>query len=217
MTEPTPRADFRFRNVYIVEDDEAVRDSLRILLGLRGCRVHDFGDADSFLAAGRAVRPACLLLDVKLPGMSGLELQAQVKQNQPDLPVIIMTAHGDVGMARTALRAGALDFIEKPINDDELLAAIELALSDEVERIDKRREREEMLKRLSRLTPREMAVFQRATDGMHNREIAREFGISPRTVEVHRARLLDKLQADRASDLFRIRFALDQGRSEETQ
>lgn len=203
--------DFRFRNVYIVEDDEAVRDSLRILLGLRGCRVHDFADAPAFIAAGRALRPACLLVDVKLPGMSGLELQAHVKQEQPDLPVILMTGHGDVAMARTALRAGALDFIEKPINDDELLAAIELALSGEVERIDKRREREEMQKRLARLTPREMAVFQRATDGMHNREIAREFGISPRTVEVHRARLLDKLQADRASDLFRIRFALDQG------
>lgn len=203
--------DFRYRNVYVVEDDEAVRDSLRILLGLRGCRVHDFADAQAFIAVGRALRPACLLVDVKLPGMSGLELQAHVKQEQPDLPVILMTGHGDVAMARTALRAGALDFIEKPINDDELLAAIELALSGEVERIDKRREREDMLKRLARLTPREMAVFQRATDGMHNREIAREFGISPRTVEVHRARLLDKLQADRASDLFRIRFALDQG------
>lgn len=203
--------DFRYRNVYVVEDDEAVRDSLRILLGLRGCRVHDFADAQAFIAAGRALRPACLLVDVKLPGMSGLELQAHVRQEQPDLPVILMTGHGDVAMARTALRAGALDFIEKPINDDELLAAIEGALSGEVERIDKRREREDMLKRLARLTPRELEVFQRATDGMHNREIAREFGISPRTVEVHRARLLDKLQADRASDLFRIRFALDQG------
>lgn len=203
--------DFRYRNVYVVEDDEAVRDSLRILLGLRGCRVHDFADAQAFIASGRAQRPACLLVDVKLPGMSGLELQAHVKQEQPDLPVILMTGHGDVAMARTALRAGALDFIEKPINDDELLAAIEGALSGEVERIDKRREREDMQKRLARLTPRELEVFQRATDGMHNREIAREFGISPRTVEVHRARLLDKLQADRASDLFRIRFALDQG------
>ena len=203
--------DFRYRNVYVVEDDEAVRDSLRILLGLRGCRVHDFADAQAFIASGRALWPACLLVDVKLPGMSGLELQAHVKQDQPDLPVILMTGHGDVAMARTALRAGALDFIEKPINDDELLAAIEGALSGEVERIDKRREREEMLRRLARLTPRELAVFQRATDGMHNREIAREFGISPRTVEVHRARLLDKLQADRMSDLFRIRFALDQG------
>ena len=211
MPDTLPDKDFRYRNVYIVEDDEAVRDSLRILLGLRGCRVHDFADARSFLASGRAQRPACLLVDVKLPGLSGLELQAQVKQDQPDLPVILMTGHGDVAMARTALRAGALDFIEKPINDDELLAAIELALSGEVERIDKRRERDDMLRRLARLTPREMEVFQRATDGMHNREIAREFGISPRTVEVHRARLLDKLQADRASDLFRIRFALDQG------
>lgn len=211
MPDTLPGKDFRYRNVYIVEDDEAVRDPLRIPLGPRGCRVHDFADAQAFLAAGRAQRPACLLVDVKLPGMSGLELQAQVKQDQPDLPVILMTGHGDVAVARTALRAGTLDFIEKPINDDELLSAIELALSGEVVRIDKRREREKMLRRLARLTPREMEVFRRATDGMHNREIACKFGISPRTVEVHRARLLDKLQADRASDLFRIRFVLDQG------
>lgn len=209
MPEPSRRPIQGLRHVYVVEDDAAVRDSLVVLLRMRACDVHAFADAESFLANGTLVRPACLLLDVKLPGMDGLALQAKLAQEQPALRVVMMTGHGDVGMARTALRAGALDFLEKPLDDEELLEVVELALADSATRLDKLRGDEALRRSLGRLTPREQEVFRRVTDGMHNREIAQEFGISPRTVEVHRARLLDKLQVDRPSDLFRIRFALD--------
>ncbi len=198
--------------VYVVEDDGAVRESLALLLQLRGYTVIGFDTAEAFLAAGRLQRPACALLDVRLPGMSGLDLQRTLKEQGNDLPVVVMTAHGDVGTARRALRDGAVDFLEKPIDEADLLAAVTVALQHDQVRTDHVRERDVMKARLQRLTDRETEVFERVTKGMHNREIAEEFGISQRTVEVHRARLMEKLQARRVADLFRLRFALDEGR-----
>jgi RNA polymerase sigma factor (sigma-70 family) len=123
--------------------------------------------------------------------------------------MVVMTAHGDVATARAALRGGAVDFLEKPIDESELLAAVSTALQSDQRRVQQARERDSMLARLQRLTERELEVFERVTNGMHNREIAEEFGISQRTVEVHRARLMEKLQARRVADLFRLRFELD--------
>lgn len=195
--------------VYIVEDDPSVRDSLSLLLQLRGYSTSVFDSAEAFLQQNELARPACALLDVRLPGMSGLDLQRRLTDEHAGLPTIVMTAHGDVATARQALRDGAVDFLEKPIDEEELLEAISLALKSDVAQVERVRNRETVLARMQRLTERELEVFERVTNGYHNREIAEEFGISQRTVEVHRARLMEKLQARRVADLFRLRFELD--------
>jgi len=195
--------------VYIVEDDPSVRDSLSLLLQLRGFSTATFDSAEAFLRSDALERPACVLADVRLPGISGLELQRRLAADQSALPFVVMTAHGDVATARTALRDGAVDFLEKPIDEADLIEAVMAALRSDQERVERARSREAMLGRMQRLTERELEVFERVTSGLHNREIAEEFGISQRTVEVHRARLMEKLQARRVADLFRIRFELD--------
>jgi RNA polymerase sigma factor (sigma-70 family) len=195
--------------VYIVEDDPSVRDSLSLLLQLRGFSTATFDSAEAFLRSDALEHPACVLADVRLPGISGLELQRRLAADQSALPFVVMTAHGDVATARTALRDGAVDFLEKPIDEADLIEAVMAALRSDQERVERARSREAMLGRMQRLTERELEVFERVTSGLHNREIAEEFGISQRTVEVHRARLMEKLQARRVADLFRIRFELD--------
>ena len=195
--------------VYIVEDDPSVRDSLSLLLQLRGFSTATFDSAEAFLRSDALEHPACVLADVRLPGISGLELQRRLSADQSALPFVVMTAHGDVATARTALRDGAVDFLEKPIDEADLIEAVMAALRSDQERVERARSREAMLGRMQRLTERELEVFERVTSGLHNREIAEEFGISQRTVEVHRARLMEKLQARRVADLFRIRFELD--------
>lgn len=197
------------RFVYIVEDDAAVRESLTLLLELRGYRIAAFARAEEFLALTGLERPACVLVDVRLPGMSGLDLQRHLERSVPTLPVVVMTAHGDAATARAALRSGAIDFLEKPIDESDLLEAVELALQSDVVRLNREREQQNASASMQRLTERELDVFTRITDGLHNREIAEELGISPRTVEVHRARLMEKLGARRVADLFRLRFELD--------
>ena len=195
--------------VYLVEDDRAVRESLELLLRLRGFIPKGFASAEDFLGYTALQRPACALLDVRLPGMDGLELQRQLRHNHPGLPTIVITAHGDVSTARTALRDGAVDFLEKPIDEGDLLDAVTAALTSDQRIVQEARDREELASRLERLTAREREVFERITNGQHNREIAEEFGISPRTVEVHRARIMEKLRARRVADLFRLRFDLE--------
>lgn len=196
-------------HIYIVEDDAAVRESLALLLALRGFDAVTFGDAEEFLAHDAIERPACALIDIRLPGMSGLDLQKTLKSRHLALPVVVMTAHGDIATARSALRDGAVDFLEKPLDEADLLQAVDLALNSERQQMEQVQQHESMLSRMQRLTERELEVFERITDGFHNREIAEEFGISPRTVEVHRARLMEKLSARRVADLFRLRFELD--------
>ncbi|HYS12013.1 MAG TPA: response regulator [Burkholderiaceae bacterium] len=195
--------------VYLVEDDRAVRESLELLLRLRGFITKGFATGEEFLAYSALQRPACALLDVRLPGIDGLELQRQLRHKHPGLPTIVITAHGDVSTARTALRDGAVDFLEKPIDEGDLLDAVTTALTSDQRIVQEARDREELAARLQRLTAREMEVFERITNGQHNREIAEEFGISPRTVEVHRARIMEKLRARRVADLFRLRFDLE--------
>lgn len=202
-------ASARAPTVYLIEDDADLRESLAALLEASGYLPRGFASAEDFLASGVSERPACAVVDLRLPGMSGLDLQQKLHDEQPHLPVIVVTGHGDVATARAALRTGALDFLEKPVQPKELMEAVAAALESDVQALERAREREQMRERLGRLTPRELEVFQRITDGLHNREIAVELGISPRTVEVHRARLMDKLNARRIADLFRLRLALD--------
>lgn len=195
--------------VYVVEDDPSVRDSLSLLLQLRGFSTATFDSAEAFLHGDALERPACVLADVRLPGISGLELQRQLASQHAALPFVVMTAHGDVATARAALRDGAVDFLEKPIDEQDLIEAITVALRSDHAQVERARSRETVLGRMQRLTERELEVFDRVTSGYHNREIAEEFGISQRTVEVHRARVMEKLQARRVADLFRLRFELD--------
>lgn len=192
------------KTVYIVDDDASVRDSLGLLLGLRGYHTVLFADAASFLSALRPAWQGCLIVDIRMPGMSGLELQRELLQRGCALPVVIITGHGDVGSAREAFRSEAIDFLEKPLNETKLLEAIDEALQRQNASIKTRQQQEQFTRRLEELTPREHEVMTLVIAGRHNREIADELGISPRTVEVHKARMMAKLDADNIPQLVRI-------------
>ena len=188
--------------VYIVEDDASVRDSLALMLGLGGYRTVFFADAEAFLAAWREDWAGCVVSDLKLPGASGVELQAELQRRGSGLPFIIISAHGDVAAARAAFRADAVDFLEKPFDHGQLRAAIQTALSSEEQRLRRSAESD----RLALLTAREREVLQHAVKGLHAKEIARELGISARTVEVHKTRLMAKLGVRNVAEL--VRFAI---------
>ncbi len=193
--------------VHIVDDDSAVRESLALLLGLRGYATRRYASAEEFLEGVKPGTPGCVLLDLRMPGMSGLEAQAELAARSIRMPIIILTAHGDVASARQALKNGAFDFLEKPVDDKALSATIDAALSADAE-IQQRAGRTAAVKaQLERLTPRERQVLEAVVAGRHNREIAVDLDISVRTVEVYKARIMDKLQVDRLPDL--IRIALD--------
>jgi RNA polymerase sigma factor (sigma-70 family) len=195
--------------IYIVDDDLGVRDSLSLLLRLRGYVPHAFASGEAFLAETGSVAGGVVLLDLRLSGMSGADVQGALGARADAWQVIMITAHGDAGSARNALKAGAHDFIEKPIDDVVLLDAIDSALAAaEASRADHAR-RAESGRRLSRLTPREREVLRMVVKGLHNREIAATLAISARTVEVYKARLMDKLDVERLPDL--VRLAIDIG------
>ena len=191
--------------VYIVDDDASVRDSLALMLGLAGYRTALFADAESFLVALRPDWSGCVLADLRLPGKSGLELQAALASAGVGLPVVIITAHGDVPAARAAFRADAVDFIEKPFDQAQVVAAIESAFSRETLRQRRASEKE----RLATLTAREREVLEHAAKGLHAKEIAAALGISTRTVEVHRTRIMEKLGVRNIAEL--VRFTLAAG------
>jgi FixJ family two-component response regulator len=193
--------------VFIVDDDAGVRDSLAMLLELKGFQTRTFPAAEAFLAAYRADSPGCVVLDLRMPGMTGLELQAELARRGSGLPVIIVTAHGDVATTRAALKGGALDFIEKPIDDEVLVAAITAALDRDAQARSHAQSAAGVAARMARLTGREREVLALVADGRHNREIAIELGISPRTVEVYKARLMEKLQVRRVTELVRLVLA----------
>ena len=195
--------------VHVVEDDAAVRDALCTLLEVNGYRVQAYPSAEVFMETAVLDRPACAVVDLRLPGCSGLDLQQSLNDKGEGLPFVMITAHGDVASARTALLGGAVDFIEKPIEDADLLVAVRNALALDANALHREQQDRSAVSHFERLTAREREVFMRITDGLHNREVAVELGISPRTVEVFRAKLMDKLGARRVSDLFRLRFALD--------
>jgi RNA polymerase sigma factor (sigma-70 family) len=192
--------------VYVVDDDASIRDSLALMLGLGGYVTRLFADAESFLAAFDPAWAGCVVADLRLPGMSGTELQAKVRERGSAIPFVIITAHGDVPAARTAFRAQAVDFIEKPFDDAQLRGALETAFALESERLGGAELRRADEARLARLTPREREVLEHAVSGLHAKEIAAALGISPRTVEVHKMRIMEKLEVRNIAELVRLRF-----------
>jgi two-component system response regulator FixJ len=190
--------------VFVVDDDEAMRRSLKWLIESAGIRVETFASADAFLTAYGPHWAGCLLLDVRMPGMSGLELQAYLAREEHRLPVVIITGHGDVAMAVRAMRAGALDFIEKPFHDEGLLRSIQHALDVDSQGRAQRSQHGAIMARLAELTPREHEVMELVTAGKANKEIALALGVSAKTVEAHRARVMEKMQATSLADLVRM-------------
>lgn len=190
--------------VFIVDDDPSVRDALGLLLTIHDYRVAVFADADSFLKSFKSQWLGCLLLDIRMPGMDGLTLQRKLVELGSDLPVVVMTGHGDVDSARAAFRALAVDFLEKPLDESRLLAAISEAFDRQRKNADVALTRNQVQRLLDSLTPREKEVMERVVAGRHNREIAAELAISPRTVEVHKARMMDKLGVVSVADLVRL-------------
>ena len=197
------------RLVYVVDDDEAVRESLSALLDARSFTVRTFGLARDFLVAAPTLRPGCLIADIRMPGMDGLELQQQLNERQHNFPLIVITGHGDVPLAVRAMKAGALDFIEKPFAADAIIASVEAALK----RIAAASSAEAdpvavgATARLAQLSPREREVLQGLLAGLPNKSIAYDLAISPRTVEIHRARVMDKMGAKSLSELIRMSLA----------
>jgi RNA polymerase sigma factor (sigma-70 family) len=192
--------------VYIVDDDPSIRDSLSLMLGLGGYATRLFADAESFLVAFEPGWSGCVVADLRLPGMSGLDLQARVRERGSTIPFVIITAHGDVPAARSAFRAQAVDFIEKPFDDAQLREAIGTAFALETERLRSAEMRRVDEAKLARLTTREREVLEHAVSGLHAKEIASRLGISPRTVEVHKMRLMEKLEVRNIAELVRLRF-----------
>lgn len=196
-------------SVFIVDDDASVRDALGLLLGLHGYRTAIFGSAESFLTAYQPGWNGCLLIDLRMPGMDGLTLQKRLLEIGCRLPVIIITAHGDVAAAREAFKANAVDFLEKPVDHEKLLTAIEEAAAQQQTQSRGRSRREGFQKLVAQLTPREREVMDLVVTGRHNREIADALGISVRTVEVHKARMMDKLGVENLAQLLRMSIEHD--------
>lgn len=190
--------------VFIIDDDASVRDSLGLVLGLRGYRTALFADAASFLSALQPEWQGCMVIDIRMPGMSGLELQRALQERGCTLPAVIITGHGDVSSAREAFRSEAIDFLEKPLNEARLLQAIDEGFARQSLGVKTRQQHAQFARRLEELTPREREVMELVIAGRHNREIAEKLGISPRTVEVHKARMMAKLEADNIPQLVRI-------------
>ena len=199
--------------VFIIDDDAAVRDALGLSLGVRGYRTAIFADAESFLQAYQSDWWGCILIDIRMPGMDGLALQKRLLELGCALPVIVMTGHGDVGSAREAFKSRALDFLEKPLDQSKLIAAIDDALLRN-ETVQQAADTEHAFAALlATLTPREREVMEMIVAGRHNRDIADEMGISARTVEVHKARVMQKLKVDSIAQLVRLSLGVaDAGR-----
>jgi two-component system response regulator FixJ len=193
--------------IYVIDDDDAVRDSLALQLEASGFAVKTFPSAREFLKEAASLPPGCVISDVRMPEIDGLELQNRLAEMRLNLPVIIMTGHGDVALAVRAMRAGAVDFIEKPFGGDAILESIRLAQSRFIEREKSDAASETARARLALLTPREREVFDELIRGKQNKVIAFDLNISPRTVEVHRARVLEKMQAPSLSELVRLAIA----------
>jgi len=192
------------RMIHVIDDDDAVRDSLSFMLRAAGMEVQAYESAIAFLASGPETLAGCIVTDVRMPGMSGIELLQRLKDTGVALPVIVMTGHADVPLAVEAMRLGALDFIEKPFDDETLLASIRLALDRRVEDDRRSAKEAEIQQRLASLSGRERQVLEGLVAGHPNKTIAFDLGISPRTIEVYRANVMTKMQAATLSDLVRM-------------
>jgi two-component system, LuxR family, response regulator FixJ len=190
--------------IFIVDDDTAVRDSLKMLLRSVGQAVETFGSGQEFIDAYSEDRPGCLVLDIRMPGMSGLELQQKLNEKHSILPIIFITGHGDVPMAVEAMQAGAVDFIQKPFRDQDLIDRINQALEKDSSNRAALGERNDIRRRLETLTPREREVLDLVVHGKANKVIAGDLKLSQRTVEIHRARVMEKMQASSLAHLVRM-------------
>jgi len=197
----------RIRNeptVFVVDDDAAIRDAIRFLMRTAKLNVETFETAEEFLAQYRAAWPGCLVLDVRMPGMSGLDLHAELQARNITLPVLIVTGHGDVPMAVRAMKAGVADFVEKPFNNDELLQKVKICLQADADFRQEQAQHSEADQRIASLTPREREVMDLLVQGKRNKVIAAQLGISSRTVEAHRSKIMEKMNVTSLSEVVRI-------------
>ncbi|MCD8564726.1 MAG: response regulator transcription factor [Burkholderiaceae bacterium] len=195
--------------VYIVDDDEAVRDSLRWLLEANTYRVKAFASAEAFLAEYREENPGILIVDVRMPGMSGLQLQEELLARKSHMPVVFITGHGDVPMAVNTMKKGAVDFLEKPFNETDLRDIVSRMFEIANENLQKQQSKRAHEAMLGRLTAREQQVLERIVAGRLNKQIADDLGISIKTVEAHRANIMEKLQVTTVADLMKVALAGD--------
>ncbi len=194
--------------VFVVDDDVSVRESLEALIENAGWRTKTFATALDFLAHCRDTSPRCLVLDVSLPGLSGLDLQHRLGDRR-DLPIIFITGHGDIPMSVQAMKAGAVEFLTKPFSDDVLLAAIRRAIESSSTALDRESEVEQLRRAFASLSPRERQVMTHVVSGRLNKQVGGELGISVITVKAHRGRVMRKMHADSLADLVRMAAALD--------
>ena len=192
------------QTVYVVEDDEAVRDSLELLLKSDGKPVRPYKSATAFLKDYSDKMAGCIVLDIRMPGMDGMELQKKLNEKHSILPIIFVTGHGDVPMAVDAMKEGAVDFIQKPYREEALLEKIEAALTQDLEQLKSLDEKQEIIRRIKSLTPREHEIMDRMIAGQANKVIAIELEISQRTVEIHRSRVMHKMGTQSLAHLVRM-------------
>jgi two-component system, LuxR family, response regulator FixJ len=190
--------------IFVIDDDASVRDSINLILALKGMRTQMFSSAEEFLEAYRPEWRGCILTDLQMPKMTGLELQKTLHDRGILLPVVVLTAHGDVPTTRVAMKGGAFDFLEKPVDDEVLLDVLKNAIHEDLHRHAAERAEDATRSRLARLTPREREVLDLLVEGLSQREIAARLVISPRTVEVYKARMMEKLQCRSLAELIRV-------------
>ena len=193
--------------VYVVDDDDAVRSALRMLIRSVGLQAQACASADEFLRLYDVRQPGCLVLDVRMPGMNGLELQIELNRRGATIPVVFISGHGDVPMAVEAMQHGAFDFLQKPFRDQDLLDRVQKALAKDSQLRAGLAARAEIIERMATLTPREAEVMQLVTDGKANKVVAADLGVSQRTVEIHRAHVMEKMGAGSLAEL--VRMVLD--------
>jgi len=197
------------QQIYVVDDDEAVRDAISMLLETVGIAHRVYDSATAFLEDYTPDLPGCLVLDIRMPGISGLELQEELGRRQSTLPIIFITGHGDIPMAVDAMRKGAVDFIKKPFRDQDLLDRIHEALEHDARGQQRRAANSELHSQYESLSPRERQVFERVAKGQANKVIAIELSISERTVEIHRAQVMKKMHARTLAQLVRSKIELE--------